>query len=220
MGLILNQIPGLAAAVAAAEAEEAAIRELPFFGEHTDICGIPAKLFTLWHWTLLRAARSPFLGYDSEIDGAAIMQFLWIVSPEFVWGDTAKRDAFFAVIAPALDYDLAVNGIRDYLAESLMDLVSRSHDSDAPVLSFVASLVHRMAAAYGIGTNGFLAFRNEILHMPLIELAQYRRAILMDAGQKFGNSLSGAARRNHVAKALAAHKAKPQQSAPAIDFQI
>ncbi len=220
MGLILNQIPGLTEAVSAAEAEEAAIRELPFIGERTDICGVPAKLFTLWHWMMLRAARSPFLGYGSTIDGSDVMQFLWIVSPEFVWGDTEKRDAFIAEIADALPYEDAVDGIREYLAESMMDLITRSHDSEAPVISLAASLIHRIAAAYGIGLNGFAAFRNEIIHMPLIELAQYRRAILMDAGQKFGNSLSGAARRHHVAKALATQKQVAHPSAPALDFQI
>jgi len=211
MGLVLDNIPGLAEAVAAAEANEAAIRELPFFAQETDICGVPSKLFTLRHWMYLKRLKSPFLGYDTELGAVELCQFLWVVSPAFGSGNEARNELFKQVLT--LDFAAAVKAVFEYVDHSFMDILSKAGGSDAPVTSFVASIIHRLAMTYGIGASGFTAFRNEILDLPLIELSQYRRHILMESGVRFGNVISGRVRREMVAKALVeSRKKKAEES--------
>ncbi len=205
MGLILEQIPGYLEATEAAAAEEAAIRELPYFDQPIDICGIPVRLFTLRHWITLKTLKSPFLGGDGEFDTAAVCQFLWIVSTDFAWGDAVARDSFFRRIfaPPSPPFAELVRGISSYIDDAMMDLRSRSGDRrEPPVTSFVSSIVHRIASAYGIGSSGLRAFRNELLDMPIIELAQYRREILMDMGARFVSARASRIQRQIVAKAL------------------
>jgi hypothetical protein len=174
MGTHLNDIPGYREALAEAEQREESFRDLALLGLNVTVCGVDCKQFTPRHFIILNAARSPFL-CGGDITPEDIAAFLWVISSCFDPDCRDSRDLFVAFIAGELEFESAITEIEQYLDNALIDRpasTSRGHRS--PPVSFAASLIHRIASAYGWSPES-------ILDRPLAELYQYLKCIRLDA---------------------------------------
>lgn len=128
-----------------------------WLGIEEPICGLPMAPLTLRRLLLLVAAKNPFVRDQGEAfawQPYHIAEFLWICSPEFVEGPgklaEKARSRFYKRIGKRIHFLEAVSPIRNYVANSYFDLVGGSGSTaQAPLTGWVASIVHRMAAAYG-----------------------------------------------------------------------
>ena len=81
-GILLNDIPGLATAMAAAESSQYQTRENSLLNLTYDLCGFNVRTMTIRDYVLLDRVGSPFL-QRVEPTMADLAMFLWILSPEF-----------------------------------------------------------------------------------------------------------------------------------------
>jgi hypothetical protein len=198
----LAKIPGYQAAIGKAEAEEASRRDLSLLPEvHLEIGGVAVCQLTPRHLLRLFACDSPF------VTGAAhtpehIGLFLWIVSPDFSPDPEARR----AFIARTIDLPgpAALEAINDYLEHALMDRPAGTASPRVPIVSGIASLCHRFAAAYGW-------YYSVTLDTPIACLYQGLRLITLDECPTavFFNRLSDRAKR----EVINAWKAKQKRKA-------
>lgn len=195
----LDKIPGFKEAMAAAQAEEAALRDVPYLGLPVDICGVLVNQITPRHLIILFNCRSPFFCKADAIEAEHVAQFLWVLSPRFSH-DPAERDAFLADIA-GLDYSAAVERIDAYLAEAFMDSPASGGASKAPITSFAAAIVDELAHEYGWPLA-------DILNLPMAAIYQQYRRIEQRRNSKavFFSRLSDRTKRELVKKFLADQK--------------
>lgn len=168
----LDQIPGLAKAVARAEAQAEARRDFSFTTATVLLAGVECRQLTARHLLILFAARTPFL-YGGFREPEHVAQFLWIVSPEF--STDAKTRKAFIERAKKIKYLPAIKAIERYLEEALADFpkASAKKDTGSVLASFVGYLVHLIAKTYGWDDEA-------ILDKPVARLCQYRALILQD----------------------------------------
>jgi len=172
MDALLASIPGYREAV---ERENAA-RETAFLDVPVDIAGVDCVQLTPARLILLHGIESPFI-CGGMVSPAAVAAFLWIVSVDFKPGDTAARDAFVKRIRKT-DAKAAIDGIRKYLDDALMDAPTNEDGAHgAPVVSFTASVVHALAKLYHWSER-------DILNIPLARIWQYLRLARRDADPK------------------------------------
>lgn len=88
-----EHIPELAAAIE----QEKTRREIAFSGTLIPVAGVWLNQFTPLHWVNLGLIRSPFLGGDrgSMFSAVAILEFLWICSPDYRPGSYWRQLWFF-----------------------------------------------------------------------------------------------------------------------------
>lgn len=180
---LADQIPGLREAMQ----RERDLRELAFVGHAEPIAGVAVVPLNLQRLNLLMVARNAYVtgGAPSPAHAA---QFLWVVFVGFAPGDLAARDAFVRRVA-RLPWDDVDAGIRSYLDAALFDLTADSGGAtsgSAPVISWLAAMVDQIAREYHWS-------RDEILTMPIAEMAQYLRRIEQRAGARPRNPYSDAA---------------------------
>lgn len=128
-----------------------------WLGQEEPICGLPMAALTLRRLLLLVAAGNPFVRDredDFEWHPYHVAEFLWVCSPDFVEGPgkaaEKARKRFYRSIAKRIRFLEAVSPIRSYVDSSYFDLVAGPRDSArAPLTGWVASIVHRLASAYG-----------------------------------------------------------------------
>jgi hypothetical protein len=187
----LANIPGFQEAVGKAEAEEASRRDLSLHAEvHLEICGVAVCQLTPRHLLRLFACDSPFVTGAAH-SGEHIGLFLWIVSPEFTPDPEARR----AFIERTIDLpgQTTLDAINDYLESALMDRPAGNSSPRVPIVSGIASLCHRFAAAY--------RWDDELtLDKPIARLYQYLRLITLDESPTavFFNRLSDRAKREVI----------------------
>jgi len=170
----------LGQALARAKQVEDAIRERALLPINLSINGIEVRQFTLEHWMILSQIRSPF--FTGQIpDVADIGLFLWVVSPEYDprdfttggrigklrrWLAGRRRRAFLKRIVWHPRWLNFEPGIRRYIKRAFMDRPASSSSGKAISAGLGASMVHRIAYAYGWD-------RDKIMQTPLTELFQY-----------------------------------------------
>lgn len=134
------EIPGWREAVE----RENNVREQAFLDAPEFICGIEVRPFSIRHFTLLTAIRSPFL-CSSPVRAEDIALFFWVVSPEykqaivlhdrlFPWSKRLAgavlwvlRYRFVRSLRGISPID-ATRGIMDYVNEALLDAPRGSQD--------------------------------------------------------------------------------------------
>jgi hypothetical protein len=160
-------------------------REFPFLGITERICSVEVNLLTLRMFVELCNVRSPlFVG--GPVRPGDIAVFLWRLSPMYqktlVGRDGRARQKFIASII-ALPYAKIRRAINRFLDRMLIDKPPVTDGpSSQPDVSFVASFIHELAAAYGWS-------RGEILDLPMPEIFQYFREIRRDKYAAAGKSV-------------------------------
>ena len=118
----IEEIPGLAEAIE----KEQTRRNLAFSDSLLPVGGVWVQQFTPWHWVNLGLIRSPFLGGDrgQPYSSAAVLEFLWIVSPQYRPAAYWRQLWFFVrnygTIRPA-----TAAAIYDYLDAAFQDAPAR-----------------------------------------------------------------------------------------------
>jgi hypothetical protein len=222
--MLLSEIPGLQKAVQRAQLREDAMRVLPFLPHAAALAGIPLRPLTPRHFTLLCVCRSPFVfGRDADFDAA--LQFLWILSPDYVQPSPqfplaavrSARKAWQASIWPKvrkLRLQRVNRVLKEHLDDALFDAPKSDGSNEAPVAHLCALLVDEFASAYPgwvpqtFDTRGQPIPGGGILDLPFAELLQYRRARTARAGRHPGVSHVDRVKLAHVRKYNAAQKAK------------
>lgn len=163
-----HEVPGLAAALHLEQER----RQLAFCDTLLPIGRAWAKQFTAAHWVALGLIGSPFLGGNrfTPFSRPAVLEFLWIVSPDYVAGSRLRALWFwlrnFSAVQPA-----TARAIFDYLDAAFQDMPSCTASADRrSYYAGVASLVDLFAREYGWGDN-------QIMHTPLARLYQYFRCV-------------------------------------------
>lgn len=166
MPSLLDTIPGYRDAVE----RENAVRDASFVQDGNEVlCGLSVRAMTARHVALLDMAGSPFVCGGAPAPGR-VAQFLWVVSKEFMAGDTAVRDAFVARCKslPFLD---STRQIEQYVEDAFQDAPPGKRAGERiPLVSWVADLVDILASEYGWAEP-------EILNLPLKRAFQYVRCI-------------------------------------------
>ncbi len=190
--MILDQIPGFKKKVEAAREEESKLRDFAYTGLPETICGVDVKQFTPRHFLNCLLAKSPFFvgGIPSPVD---VGLFLWIVSPGFKPFDLQARNEFLETVIE-VPYADAIAEIDAYIERAFFDRPSGGSSRPA-VASFLASLVHEIASAYGW-------YIDQILDAPFALLYQQLRMIAReeDPRRPFPNRLSDKVVRELVLK--------------------
>lgn len=112
------------------------------------ICGIVCMPLTLRRFEWLRAYDSPFV-CGGKITDAAVLQFLWFVSPLFPFDALQEgRDAFIESNA-TLDVVEALEGIDKFLDAAFLDAPTGA--TSKPYYSPTAGLYHSLNESYPTG---------------------------------------------------------------------
>lgn len=125
---------------------------------------------TLERLIVLESIEHPFLkgDYATRDD---VLNFLWIMSPEFVGGNPKATKRFFRRFwFRRIDED----SLRDYLAEEFAN--EKQTSGKVPDANWVAHLVDVFAHEYGWAEN-------EILNIPIKRLFRYADAIVARHGE-------------------------------------
>jgi len=99
--LALNQIPGLAEAMARAKQKQFRTRENSLLGLTYDLCGMTVRTMTIQDYVLLDRHDSPFI-HRVEPTEKDLALFLWILSPSFEKWCKRKWFAFLQPVAAFL----------------------------------------------------------------------------------------------------------------------
>ncbi len=176
----LSQIPGYERAERRGRRLEDARREWAFLGTCEKLCGVRVCLLTLRMFAELIAIRSPFL-CGGDIGGEDVVLFLWRLSPRFSRDDHELRLRFFARVRAVAfepeEFRRAVRSVFRFIDRMLCDRPPSSTGGSQSDVSFVASLVHEIATAYGWD-------RDTILDTPMPQVFQYVRKIQREHNPK------------------------------------
>jgi hypothetical protein len=167
--------------ISAALYKESAIREASFLDITYDICGLPCKQLTPYHYMLLDFCSCPFVkGLTEELSNAEmikhIVNFLWVVSPDFVTNDSKAKDTFIKEKCSTLDYIQATKEITEYLADMFLDSPpyrekkEKEKQYTPSYYAWVVGYITLIAETFG--------WRDDyILQLPMPRILQYHNAI-------------------------------------------
>jgi hypothetical protein len=175
--LNLNEIPGYKDAVDRAMV----LREATYVDHREDICGVEVLQLTPRMFAALDVAGNPLLKHNRLPDPADMIQFLWALSPRFIAGNGWRarwRRRRMARACRRISYARLLERIDRYMEDQLQDSQGGSGAQAAmPLAGFVATLVHRIATAYGWEEDA-------IADTPIVRLLQYLKLIDRDNGRK------------------------------------
>lgn len=196
------RIPGLGAA----RERESHLRDASYLDLPTVIGTVPIVPMTLRHWVVLDGIDSPFLRRHLP-DPHDVPMFLWVLNRKFSAGDSWRRRRFIRSCR-SLPFPQAVAAIIGYVNDTFNDSPPTSGNGKGiPCVSFVATVVHRLAFHYHWSEA-------EILSLPIKRAFQYLKTITRqidrDASEWEGNSvekLKGEARREQRLRTATGGKA-------------
>ncbi len=167
----------LNAAIAEAEAIERRVREHAYLDITSTVCGVELLPLSLRHCVMLIAIGSPFLCGKRHPDAQDVINFLWLLSPQWrteqIRHDRKQRIRFARKVG-AFDADKARLEINHFIETAFLDSPPQASSSrHVPKTSFVSSYVHTLAAHYGWSER-------HILEMPLACIFQYLRCISLE----------------------------------------
>lgn len=193
--------------------KESIIREASFLDITLDICGIPVKQFTPYHYLLLDFAINPYLERHRAPEFEDTCEFLWVISPDFVPADEKKKREWMinTIVNPLVEESKKISDneigaeeifkeirelwnekageeIFEYYEEQMMDHERPPkkliQNSEAPsYYCWVASLYHEIASKYGWSREYFL-------HTPVAQIFQLIRVIKEEEYNKAGQTYS------------------------------
>lgn len=107
---------------------------------------------TLAHYSFLDFANNPILqGGDVEL--CHIIEFIWIVSTEFVPSNPVAYRAFIEKYSIQLNLDSAYVECNQYIRDALLDLdrskTTNKKPNQRPYYAWMASIVDTLASQYG-----------------------------------------------------------------------
>lgn len=157
--------------------KDSCIRESAILGIDLNICGVPVKQLTPYHYILLDFINSPFL-QNGEVNISNIVDVLWIISTEFKANDKEAKTKFIETKCVDIVFDDAINNILKYIANTFIDIPAsvRSLDQakinkvNIPHVSWVVSYVDTLAKEYGW-------FYTDVIHMPFALIFQFLKTI-------------------------------------------
>lgn len=129
-------IPGYEEALASERRE----RAFPFIGLKEKICGIECEYLTPRRLEWLRAYDNAFV-VGGEVSTASILQFIWMVNPNFTTNKDT-RDQFIKGCA-RIKVDEAPKEIDQYLDRAFLD--APTGKPSTPYFSVAASLIYSMS---------------------------------------------------------------------------
>lgn len=141
----LTEIPGYAEALE----KEREFRDLAFCDWQIPLCGLSVNQFSYLHLLILGNCENAFT------EGATPMPedvafFLWVVSPEYVPNNPAKRDEFIEAIAEKVKFIEGCKAIYEYLDAAFQDAPGGGANVPTKVYtSFVAPICDLFAHEYG-----------------------------------------------------------------------
>lgn len=184
-----QEVPGLAEAVE----QEATRRQLAFSDTLLPIGGVWVKQFTPAHWVRLGLIGSPYLGGDrgTPFSVRGVLEFLWIVSPEYTPGSFWRQLWFYVKHYRAIKPVTGIH-ILDYLDAAFMDSPPRKVGAGPIGRSYyagVTSICDYFANAYGWDDTVTMG-------KPLARLFQYYNCVRQRTQENpvLFNPLSDAAR--------------------------
>lgn len=130
-------IPGYDEALASERKDRAFV----FIGLKEKICGLDCEYLTPRRLEWLRAFDNPFAVGGDSVPNTAILQFLWVVNPNFTT-DKEKRNQFIEGCAGLKIAD-APKEIDEYLDRAFLD--APTGKPAVPYVSVAASLVYSMS---------------------------------------------------------------------------
>lgn len=152
-----NTIPGYAEA----QDSERVDRSLAFLGISERIAGVECAALTPHRVEFLRAFSNPFI-----VGGVAktghILQFIWLVNPDFQVGKEHQQE--FVEKCAALDLEQARKDIDQYLDRAFLDAPYGA--SEIPYAAFAAHMIYSMAG------EPFRWAKEQTLHTPLAIMYQ------------------------------------------------
>lgn len=167
--------------------KESCIREASFLNISSDICGIELNQFTSYHYLLLDFTGNSFLNNKSPelID---IVNFLWVVSKDFVEKDNEKKDEFIKTKCSTLDYEMVVKEIYQYIEDQTIDMLDafvddsrpKQNDNKTPKHCWVTQYIDTIASEYHWSEH-------YIIHLPFARLLQYVKLIDSRKHSEAGN---------------------------------
>jgi hypothetical protein len=159
-----SDIPGLREAIK----RENDCRDASFLDLTTDICGVPIRQMTPRDLLILDGIGNPLMagGLPSP---AELAEFLWLLSPRYVFGSSLRR-FMFGLSIRRLNYLEAVKACWRYIEETFQDSPGSSGVSAMPYAGWCAYLVNTIAINYGWNDDA-------TLNMPLKKLFQYLKCI-------------------------------------------
>jgi len=128
----------------AAAATERKDRAIPLLGIGELIAGVPCAPLTPRRLEWMRAYDSPFI-CGGEVTPAAMLQFLWFVSPNFST-DKKSKDAFIATNL-TLNAEELRDGIESYLDRAFLD--ARDGKPGKSYVSQWVGFYRGLSSAYG-----------------------------------------------------------------------
>jgi hypothetical protein len=153
---------------------ESAIREVSFLSIDLDICGVEVKQFTPKHFIFLDFLQSPFTTGKDTITIEDVIQFLWIVSKDYVDNSPQKKEEFSKKL---LDKDLnkLVEEIDQYITDAFADRppkmdMPKGKETQIPFFAWVCSYIDLLASEYGW-------LDDNVMNMPIARIFQYAKAI-------------------------------------------
>lgn len=136
------------------------------------------------HFILLDFANSPFINSDRPATLQDALDFIWIVSPEFVANDGEKYLEFIKKHKNA-DASYLIEEIQEYMQYSMLDFVSPNKNgqdkksNEAPKYAWIIPYIDLLASQYG-WTSDY------IMHLPLSLISQFTRVIDERQSIQFG----------------------------------
>ncbi len=166
-----------------AERKEISIRDEPFTGLNTVICGVEVKLLSLLLFNRLESIGSPFMLNHRKPRPGDVAVFLWVISTQWVpqnsWLNRWKQKRFYRRLRQ-IDYEASVAEINDYIDRALYDAPKGTGQRNKQYSSWSATIIHEVASAYGWTAD-------EIMNYPLQALFQNRKWIRFDRMAELGH---------------------------------
>jgi len=163
---LLEQIPGLRAAVAA----EQFARDLAFAEVPEDVAGVAVGPLNWLRFTRLAVIGSPFI-CGGQVTPTNLKATLWLLAPNYNPASRWRRWRFLRR-ADKIPYLKLINALDEYFRESLMDSPTgkRSEGESPSYYSTIAAQVDLFANEYGWPAA-------EIIRLPFKQLWQLLRRI-------------------------------------------
>lgn len=159
----------------AAKLEER-IRTNAFLPVQQSINGVLVDQFRLNHLTLLRYVDSPFM-IGGNVTDEDVVRFMWIVGGSYNPEGKGRQEYIAALLKTnPIDRRFA-RAVDRYVDRALMDMPGGSDRGKAIAASFTASVIHRIAMAYGWDDE-------DILQKPVARLFQYMNWIAVTENPK------------------------------------